>query len=113
MSLTESYFDNCTTKEFYESMLYCTTKMNKYLDMMLQNPIDSGKYIDARVMMLEWQQSFDAASLSLKNNFGEVLLKKIVDMIDGVPYGERSTEEGVSLNDTTSKSHGRSTLRGL
>ena len=82
MSLTESYFDNCITKEFYESMLYCTTKMNKYLDMMLQNPIDSGKYIDAKVMMLEWQQSFDAASLSLKSNYGEVLLKKIVDRIE-------------------------------
>ena len=82
MSLTESYFDNCTTKEFYESMLYCTTKMNKYLDIMSQNPIHSGKYIDAKVMMLEWQQSFDAASLSLKSNYGEVLLKKIVDMID-------------------------------
>ena len=82
MSLTESYFDNCTTKEFYESMLYCTTKMNKYLDIMSQNPIHSGKYIDAKVMMLEWQQSFDAASLSLKSNYGEVLLKKIVDRIE-------------------------------
>ncbi len=50
--------------------------------MMLQNPIDSGKYIDAKVMMLEWQQSFDVASLSLKSKYGEVLLKKIVDRIE-------------------------------
>jgi hypothetical protein len=82
MALTVSHFDDCTIKDFYESMLYSATQQDKYLDKMMQNPINSGKYIDAKVMMLEWEKCFDAARSALEIKFGKTMKRQIIDMID-------------------------------
>jgi len=82
MALTVSHFTDCTLKDFYESMLYSATKQDMYLDKMMQNPINSGKYIDAKVMMLEWERSFNAAKEALEIKFGKTMRRQIIDMID-------------------------------
>lgn len=82
MALTVSHFNDCSIKDLYESMLYCATQQDNYLDKMMQNPVNSGKYIDAKVMMLEWERSYDAARSALEVKFGKTIRRQIVDMID-------------------------------
>ena len=82
MALTVSHFDDCNLKDLYDSMLYSATQQDKYLDKMMQNPINSGKYIDAKVMMLEWEKCFDAARSALEIKFGKTMKCQIIDMID-------------------------------
>lgn len=82
MALTVSHFNDCSIKDLYESMLYCATQQDNYLDRMMQNPVNSGKYIDAKVMMLEWERSYDAARSALEVKFGKTMRRQIVDMID-------------------------------
>lgn len=82
MALTASHFADCTIKDFYDSMLYCATQQDKYLDKMSQNPIGSGRYIDAKVTMLEWERSYDAARSALVSKFGKAMCRQIVSMID-------------------------------
>jgi hypothetical protein len=43
MALTVSHFDDCSIKDLYESMLYCATQQDNYLDKMMQNPVNNGK----------------------------------------------------------------------
>jgi len=82
MALTVSHFDDCTLKDLYETMLYCATEQDNYLDKMSQNPIGSGRYIDAKVTMLEWERSYDVARSALVSKFGKAMCRQIVSMID-------------------------------
>ena len=82
MALTASYFTDCTIKDFYDSMLYFATKMDTFLDKMSQNPIGSGKYIDAKVMYLEWERSYDAAIEALELKFGKTMRRQLIKMVD-------------------------------
>ena len=82
MALTASYFSDCTIKDFYESLLYFATKMDTFLDKMSNSPVNSGKYIDAKVMHLEWERSYDAAIEALELKFGKTMRRQIVKMIE-------------------------------
>ena len=82
MALTTSHFTDCTVKDFYESMLYFAQKMDKYLDIMNTESIYSGKYIDAKAMYSEWQNTYDAAREALDDKFGKTMRRQIVKMID-------------------------------
>lgn len=82
MALTAEQFAGCTIKDLYESMLFSATKMDYYLDLMQNNAINSGKYIDAKVWMLEWERCYDAAYQALESTFGKTIRRQIVDMIN-------------------------------
>jgi hypothetical protein len=82
MALTADQFAGCTVKDLYDSMLYSATKMDYYLDLMQNNAINSGKYIDAKVWMLEWERCYDAARSALESTYGKTMRRQVVDMID-------------------------------
>lgn len=82
MALTVSHFQDCNIKDFYESLLYFATKMDTFLDKMSNSPVNSGKYIDAKVMLSEWERSYDAAIEALKLKFGDTMCRQIVKMVD-------------------------------
>jgi hypothetical protein len=82
MALTADQFAGCTVKDLYDSMLYSATKMDYYLDLMHNNAINSGKYIDAKVWMLEWERCYDAASAALESTYGWATRDQVVDMIN-------------------------------
>lgn len=83
MALTADQFAGCTVKDLYDSMLYSATKMDYYLDLMQSNALrNSGKYIDAKVWMLEWERCYDAASSALESTYGWATRDQVVDMIN-------------------------------
>lgn len=82
MSLTIEHFNDCTIKDFYETMLYAATKMDEHLDVMLTDHPSSGKYIDAKHLYNDWSNTYDAAHTALTNKFGKTMRRQIVKMID-------------------------------
>jgi hypothetical protein len=71
MSLDSSFFLDCNINDFYNSLVYSLKKQDYYLDKMEANPIHSGKYIDAKVMYNEWENSYNAALKALKEKYPE------------------------------------------
>ena len=82
MALSTANFKGCSIKDLYESMLYSCTKIDHYLDIMLNNAQNSGKYIDANVMRLGWERCYDAARESLENTYGKTMRRQVVKMIE-------------------------------
>ena len=82
MALTASYFENCNIKDFYESLLYSATKEDHYLDIMIKEPVESGKYIDAKALYNEWEASFNAARQALEEKYGKVMRRQIIKMVE-------------------------------
>lgn len=82
MAALTSHFDNCNLKDLYESLLYAATKMNSCLNIMLTHNYTSGTYIDAKVSLTEWEQTYDAARSVLFNKFGDIMTNKIESMVN-------------------------------
>lgn len=82
MALQPSFFSDCNPQDFAESMLYFMKKQDYYLNKMENNPIYSGKYIDAKVMYNEWKDSYNAALKALKEKYSEDILNKVQNMVD-------------------------------
>ena len=82
MSLTIEHFNDCTIKDFYETMLHAATKMDQHLDVMLTDNPSSGTYIEAKCLYNDWSNTYDAAHDALTNKFGKTMLRQIVKMIE-------------------------------
>ena len=82
MAAQVSHFDNCNLKDLYESMLHAATKMNSCLNIMLTHNYTSGTYIDAKVSLTEWEQTYDTARSVLFNKFGDIMTNKIESMVN-------------------------------
>lgn len=82
MFLTIEHFNDCTIKDFYETMLYACTRMDEHLDVMLTNHPNSDKYIKAKTLHDDWNNTYNAAHTALTNKFGKTMRRQIVKMID-------------------------------
>lgn len=83
MALQVSHFpDNMTIKEFYETLGYLAEKQMQCLNKMEANSIHSGKYIDAKIMLKEWHDSWEAAYTALTNIHGQVIAESVRDMVN-------------------------------
>ena len=82
MAALTSHFDNCNLKDLYESLLYAATKMNSCLDIMLTHNYTSGTYIDAKVSLNQWEETYDVARSALFNKFGDIMTNKIEQMVN-------------------------------
>lgn len=82
MFLTVEHFNDCTIKDFYETMLYACTRMDEHSNIMQTNHPNSGEYIKAKTLHDDWSNTYDAAYTALTNKFGEIMRNQIVKMID-------------------------------